>query len=225
MHNSLEINDPSDDLFDFSDFTGEILIPPNTEEDMDFLDVFFESLIDGLPSAASNSSLISFHNQLKNNEFKDATQTIRDHPHCLQQMNNSLPVTKLASFFLFLLRKRSIPIIKSMWENNTLLASYFSGNPISVQVTNAQGTLETQNWQLTMPELIANFKAALAGRTPDIIKFMWESANSPLQHAVQTLDNIKLTELTEKVLSSSKNGKSEFIRGPVEEPPKVVVLS
>ena len=132
---------------------------------------------------------------------------------------------ELIANFKAALASHSIVVIKSMWENNRLLASYFSGNPISVPVTNAQGTLETQNWQLTMPELIANFKAALASQRPAIIKSMWESTNSPLQHAVQTLDNIKLTELTEKVLSSSKNGKSEFIRGPVEEPPKVVVLS
>ena len=98
-----------------------------------------------------------------------------------------------------------------MWENNTLLASYFSGKPISVQVTNAQGTLETQTLQLTMPELIANFKAALASQCPAIIKSMWENENSPLQNEVKKLDDTKLIELTEKVLSTSKTGKSEFI--------------
>lgn len=160
MLDLFEINDSFEDLFDFSDFNSEDEAPilQNSEEDLNFLDVFFEPLIvinQDQSSTTPNSSLIRFYHQLKNNQFKDATQTIRDHPHCLQQMNNSLPVTKLVSFFLFLLRirKRLTPIIKSMWE----------------------------------------------------------SANSPLQHAVQTLDDIKLTELTEKVLSSSKTGKSEFI--------------
>jgi len=118
---------------------------------------------------------------------------------------------ELVANFKAALASKCYAVIKSMWENNTLLASYFSGNPISVEVTNAHGTLETQTWQITMPELIANFKATLAARTPDITKSMWESENSALPNAVQTFDDIKLTELTEKVLSSSKTGKSEFI--------------
>ncbi len=205
-------------LSDFSDFNSkdEAQILQNSEEDLSFLDIFFERLIvinQNQSSTTPHSSLIRFCNQLKKNQFKDAIQIIRDNPHCLQQMNNSLPVTELILFFLFTLRKKLFPIIKSMWENNTLLASYFSGKPISVQVTNAQGTLETQTLQLTMPELIANFKAALAGRTPDIIKSMWGNENSPLQNEVKKLDDTKLIELTEKVLSSSKAGKSDFITG------------
>ena len=215
MLDLFEINDSFEDLFDFSDFNSEeAQILQNSEEDLSYLDIFFELLIvidQNQSSTTPHSSLIRFCNQLKNNQFKDAIQIIRDNPHCLQQMNNSLPVTELILFFLFTLRKRLFPIIKSMWENNTLLGSYFSGKPISVQVTNAQGTLETQTWQLTMPELIANFKAALASHSIVVIKSMWENENSPLQNKVKKLDDTKLTELTEKVLSSSKTGKSEFI--------------
>lgn len=177
MLDSFEINDSFDNLFDFNS-EDESPIKHNSKKDLNFLNAFFEPLIAfnlELAPSSANASLIKFYNQLKNNQFKDATQTISDEPCCLQQINDSLPAPELAAFFLFLLRKKLTFIVKSMWSNNTLFASYFSGKLISVELTNAKGVIDTKTWQLTMPESIANFKTALTSQHSAIIKSMWDN--------------------------------------------------
>ncbi len=155
----------------------ETSLSQNAEENLGFLDVFFEQLIEHNPdqtSSTPNALLIRFYNQLKNNQFEAAIQTIKDNPHCLQQMHHLLPMTQLTQFFLFLLRKKLVLIIQPMWESNTLLASYFSGKPIQIQLPNAARIIETKTYELTLQELIANFTVALDSQYHPVIQAMWE---------------------------------------------------
>ena len=269
MFNLAETTEPFESLFDLS--TDETTIPQNLGAEINFLDGSFKEFV---PESEDQLSTIldilnlEFHNQITNNQFKDALQTIQDNPHYLQQIH-TIPMHHLDKFYLFLLRKQLRRINITRLENTPLLATYFSGNPIQVQVKNEQGNLETQTWQInlqesvvifnilltkhyhdlaksvwenntqltsyicgetiqiqlpndqgipetqtrqiTTQELINNFKSALSNKGYYVAESMWNITESPLKHALPTLNITQWTELTELVLSTYNRQTRTFI--------------
>ena len=188
-------------------------------QNLNFVDSDIEPVVvaDQVQLTSNNTPpTLELNTQVQNNDLNDVIQTLEDNalaPAVLME-NQNLQITLdvLIANFKSALAKRDTIITESMWTNNTLLASYFSGHPIQITIKNSQGQLETQTLQITSMELITNFKSTLAAHDPFIIQSMWNITDSPLQKALTTLDELRLTELTEKVLSHQSAIGVQFVQ-------------
>lgn len=101
------------------------------------------------------------------------------------------------------------PIIKEIWEKNSLLATYFKGNTIALpNPINPTGSFPLRRIA-SRQELLTHFQKALSSHCRFVIEGMWMPNNAPIKALLPTLTKSELITLTKKILISKLCASSE----------------
>ncbi len=90
--------------------------------------------------------------------------------------------------------KKSCLTAKAMWDSNSILQAYFSGQQVNLK----DGLI-----QIDMEECLYNFKAALKSRISVVINAMWEKNGNALSQYIALLPIDQQSRLLNQVLTSN----------------------
>ena len=119
----------------------------------------------------------------------------------------AISLDDLISNFKSVLASRCEDVIKAMWDGNPLLRACYSGQPVNFGNNQSQ---QPDIRAISLDDLISNFKSILSSQMPYVTKAMWDG-NDILHNAIKRLDPEQSKSLLEKVITSNRQGKSDFI--------------
>jgi hypothetical protein len=151
--------------------------PVRMSVDQHLFEIQILQLIANLESALINKQSVMAQNLLENSQLKDL--------FCFKTVGTSSEFSgrilyrqELITILKAALLGKNQNFIQLIFDNNALLKNFFMGQLINAPVLEAQSQAQQQTWQLTLPEIMDNLKAAATGGDINLIKFIIN--NNPL---------------------------------------------